>query len=101
MKSLSDTLSEALRSGCMKSLSDVILEEYATELNESSSELSKAKAYVNKVWAGNDIIIKYLLSDSELENLGKYINNLCQKKRQTPPKVIRLTKTKIALVLDN
>lgn len=101
MKSLSDTLSEALTSGRMKSLSDVIAEEYATKLNESSSELSKAKTHVNKLWSGNDIIIKYLLSDSELENLRKYIDNLCQKKRQTPPKVIRLTKTKIALVLDN
>jgi len=97
MKSLLDTITEAFTSKCNNSLSDVISE----ELNESSSELSKAKTYVNRTWVGNDIIIKFLLSDTEVENLKKHINNLSQKKRRMPPKVIRLTKSKIALVTDD
>lgn len=100
MKSLSDTLTEAFALGYNKSLSDVISEVFTTEMNESNSELGKAKAYINKEWSGKDIIIKYTLSDSELESLRKYISNLCRKKRQTSPKVIRLTKSKIALVTD-
>ena len=97
MKSLSDTITETFASRCNNSLSDVI----SKELNESNSELSKAKTYVNRTWVGNDIIIKFLLSDTEGENLKKHINNLSQKKRRTPPKVIRLTKSKIALVNDD
>lgn len=97
MKSLSDTITEAFAQRCNNSLSNVILE----EMNESNSELSKAKTYVNRAWTGNDIIIKFLLSDTEFENLKKHINNLSQKKRRTPPKVIRLTKSKIALVNDD
>lgn len=97
MKSLSDTITEAFASRCNNSLSDVISE----EMNESNSELSKAKAHINRVWAGNDIVIKFLLSDAELENLRKYIINLSQKKRRTPPNVVRLTKSKIAIVNDD
>lgn len=101
MKSLLNTLSETFASGCSNSISDAISEAFITELNESNSELSKAKAYVNKTWSENDIIIKYILSDLELESLRRHIENLCRKKKQTPPKVIRLTKSKIAIVSDN
>lgn len=97
MKSLSETISEALASGRMKSLFDVISE----EMNESNLELSKAKAHINRVWTGNDIIIKFLLSDTELEKLRKHIINLSQKKRRIPPNVVRLTKSKIAIVNDD
>lgn len=93
MKSLLETLATR----CSNSLSDVITE----EINESNSELSKAKTYLNHVWSGNDIIIKFLLSEAELESLRKYVVNLSKKKRLTQPKVIRLTKSKIALINDD
>lgn len=77
MKSLSDTVTEAFASRCNNSLSNVISE----ELNESNSELSKAKTYVNRTWVGNDIIIKFLLSVQRLKIL-KSISIICHKRKE-------------------